>query len=245
MKLKLFFLFSMLYVSISCSNTESKNELAFYVSPEGSDTQNGKSAETAFATLEKARNAIRELKQSKELDKTVTVYLQGGTYQLSKPFVLTAEDSGTEEFPITYSAYKNEEPIISGGLKVRNWTETKLNDYDVLVSDLSNLEGYAPFEQLWVNSHRAIQARTPNSGYLKVPLTQGEDTKEVRRSSTYDFSYLPTDEHYLKDVNEGVAVVFNKWLEYHMPIDSIDRQNHKIVATKKVVGPLKVMMITI
>ena len=235
MKNPLFILaFALLVVFTSCADkTAPKNEIAFYIALDGNDSQTGRSIKNSFATLEKARHAIRELKQKDEINKPVKVYLKGGTYQLSEPFVLTTEDSGTEAFPITYSAYENEKPIISGGLQVNEWTKTELNGHSVLVSDVSKIERYAPFEQLWVNGHRAIQARTPNSGYLKVPTTQGEDTKEVRRSSSYDFSYTQADEHYLDDAADGVAVVFNKWLEYHMPIDRIDRQNKKIFSTKK------------
>lgn len=235
MKNQLVIIFTVLLVGLtSCIDKRvSKNEIAFYVSLNGSDSQNGTSIESSFATLEKARNTIRELSQKGELNKPVNVYLQGDTYHISQPFILTPEDSGTEEFPITYRAYENGKPIISGGLQVSEWTKTELNGYEVLVSDLSKIERYAPFEQLWVNSHRAIQARTPNSGYLKVPTTQGADTKELRRSSSYDFAYTQSDEHYLEDVEDGVAVVFNKWLEYHMPIDHIDRENKKIFSTKK------------
>lgn len=234
MKYILMLIAGLAFIVSSCDNDRyPSNEIAFYVSPDGSDSQNGTSIQSPFATLEKVRNTIREIKQKGELNKPVNVYLQGGTYQLPKPFVLSAEDSGNEEFPITYRAHENEKPILSGGLQVSEWTKAELNGHSVLVSDVSKIEGYAPFEQLWVNSHRAIQARTPNSGYLKVPMNQGADTKEVRRRSTYDFLYTEEDEQYLEGVDDGVAVVFNKWLEYHMPIDRIDRQNKKIVSTKK------------
>ncbi|QWX84986.1 right-handed parallel beta-helix repeat-containing protein [Cellulophaga sp. HaHaR_3_176] len=223
----LFFVFS------SCINSDSKNEIIFYVSLDGNDTQSGTSIEESFKSLEKARNVIRDLKQNGEINKPVTVYIKGGTYQLSKPFILKNEDSGTENHPITYSNYNNEKAIISGGLQVTEWEKTKLNNYTVMVSDLSKIQGYVPFEQLWINNQRVTQARTPNSGYLKVPALQGEDTVNERRSSSYDFSYKKTDEHYFDTIDDGVAVVFNKWLEYHMPIDKIDRENKKIISTKK------------
>lgn len=230
MKSHLIFLIGTVFVLL----TACTNETTFYVSPNGSDSQNGTSVESSFATLQKARDAVRLLKQKDELKSPITVNVLGGTYQLSEPLVFTNDDSGTKEFPITYRAYENEKPIISGGKAVRNWTEMKLNGHRVFVTDLSALtSGYIPFEQLWVNGHRAVQARTPNTGYLKVSAKQGEDTKTLRRSSSYDFSYTPQDEHFLDGVEDGVAVVFNKWLEYHMPIDSIDRQNKMIVATKK------------
>lgn len=230
---KLFFLVSIVFVLTSCVSKTTSNETVFYVSLEGSDSNSGASAESSFATLEKARNSIREHKMAGDLKSPIKVYVRGGTYQLSKPFILNAEDSGTEKNPITYLAFENEKPILSGGKTVSNWTKTDLNGHSVLVADLSKLsEQYIKFEQLWVNGHRAIQARTPNSGYLKVPTAQGVDTKDNTRSSTNDFSYYQKDEHYFEGIDDGVAVVFNKWLEYHMPIDRIDRKNKMIVATK-------------
>ena len=85
---------------------------------------------------------------------------------------------------------------------------------------------------LWVNDHRAIQARTPNSGYLRVPENQGADTKEVRREKSYDFYYKVEDETYLEHAEDVVAVVFNKWFKYHMPLDKINKANKKISSTK-------------
>ena len=227
----IYILVAMLYLA-SCA-TDS-NEIAFYVSPEGESSNEGTSINSPFATLEQARNAIRDLKKDGGLIKPVTVYLRGGLYLRSAPFVLTSEDSGTEEFPVTYQSYADEKPVISGGKTVKDWNSATLNGKSVMVADLSQLKGgYTAFEQLWVNRHRAIQARTPNTGYLKVPNSQGEDTQTLRRERSYDFSYDPADEELLDGVEDGVAVVFNKWLEYHMPIDKIDRENKKIFSTKK------------
>lgn len=223
-----------LFFFASCDIKTESVEIAFYVSPEGEDANKGTSAESPFATLEQARDAIRNLKRAGGLTKPVRVYLRGGLYVRAKPFVLTSEDSGTDEFPVTYRSYADEKPVISGGKQVKEWNNTTLNGHKVVVADLSQLkDGYTPFEQLWVNGRRAIQARTPNSGYLKVPNSQGADTKTLRRERSYDFSYDPDDEQLLDGADDGVAVVFNKWLEYHMPIDRIDHKNKKIVSTKK------------
>ena len=198
MKGQLFFIFQ------SCSyKTEAKDEIAFYISLNVNDSQNGKSIENSFATIEKARNTIRNLKKNGKLNKSETVYLQGGSYQISKPIILTAEDSGTEEFPITYHEYENEKPITNGGLPVREWTNTKLNGCNLLVSNLSKIERYVLFEQLWVNSYSAVQTRITNNGYLKVSNTKGDDTKYLKRNSTYNFAYYKKDEAYFKDPVNG------------------------------------------
>lgn len=235
MKSQIIFLVGALFFTLfSCVNeTTSINEKALYVSPDGDDTNPG-TIEKPYKSLQKARDEIRALKMEGELKSPVTVYMYGGTYELSEPFILKAKDSGTKDLLISYRAYNNEKPIISGGREVDNWTKTKLNGHNVLVSDLSKMpDGYTPFEQLWVNGHRAVQARTPNSGYLKVRSDQKVDPSLKDRGTGYDLSYNPSDEHLFDGMNGGVAVVFNKWLEYHMPIDQIDRKNKLIVCTKK------------
>ncbi|HUX59330.1 MAG TPA: right-handed parallel beta-helix repeat-containing protein [Bacteroidales bacterium] len=212
------------------------SEKAFYVSPDGSDSQSGTSVSKPFATLQKARDAIRTLRMEGELKLPVTVYLRGGTYELLEPFILKTEDCGTEACKITYRAYKNEKPIISGGKEVLVWTETDLNGNKVLVSDLSSLpEGYTPFEQLWVNGHRAVQARTPNSGYLRIKFDESVITSmtEGLQGSMESLPYLPEDEHNFEGIGDGVVVAFYKWLEFHLPIDRIDRENDEIIFAGK------------
>ena len=75
----------------------------FHVAPTGSDGSPGTAAEP-FATLERARDAIRELKKAGSLTEPVNVIVQGGTYQLTKPLELTKADSGTAAVPVVYRA---------------------------------------------------------------------------------------------------------------------------------------------
>ncbi len=100
----------------------------FYVAPNGNDAWSGAipapnrtKTDGPFATLARARNAVRALKrkQGGALKQPATVFLRGGTYFLSEPFVLTPEDSGTAACPVTYAAYKNEAPSLSGGQVLR------------------------------------------------------------------------------------------------------------------------------
>jgi len=98
------------------------NSKAFFcVSPQGQDTDPG-TLERPFATLERARQAVRELKQSSGLPPGgVTVWLREGTYHLSGSFTLTQEDSGAPEAPLTWSAYQGEPVRLSGGRPVTDW----------------------------------------------------------------------------------------------------------------------------
>jgi hypothetical protein len=57
-----------------------------FVAPNGNDKNSG-TIDKPFATIAKAKEAIRELKKNKGLDKDdVTVFLRGGNYQLTNSF---------------------------------------------------------------------------------------------------------------------------------------------------------------
>ena len=92
------------------------------MSPTGDD-QNPGTSERPFRTLERARDAIRERRETEPLPPGgVTVVVQGGVYpRLSQSFSLTAEDSGTEESPIVYCAASGEEPVLRGGQAISNF----------------------------------------------------------------------------------------------------------------------------
>ncbi|MBT3374482.1 MAG: hypothetical protein HN742_07720 [Lentisphaerae bacterium] len=98
---------------------DKSNTTVYYVCADGADANPG-TREQPFATLERARDAIRELKtQSGGMpDGGVTVVLRGGVYSRTATFELTAEDSGTADAPVVYaSAPKDgEEALLCGGL---------------------------------------------------------------------------------------------------------------------------------
>jgi len=177
----------------------------FYVSPNGNDSWSGRLAspnrtrtDGPFATLERARDAIRALKKQGGLpDSGVTVWLRGGTYTQLTPFELTAEDSGTPQSPITYSAYRNEQVRLVGGKRVTGWQPVKDDAVlrrlppaargKVLVADL-RAQGITDFGQmlrrgfgssaavpagleLFYNGKPMPLARYPNEGWLKIATT--------------------------------------------------------------------------
>jgi hypothetical protein len=88
---------------------------SFFVSPDGSDTNTG-SIDLPFATLQRARDAIRGLKAADRYPlEGVVIEIRGGEYALSQTFELTEEDSGKEKSPVIYRAYIGEKVIVHGG----------------------------------------------------------------------------------------------------------------------------------
>ena len=92
-----------------------------YVAPNGADTNPGTRSKP-FATLERARDALRELTAKAGIHSAgATVWLRGGTYAREKPFELTAADSGSAKSTICYRAYPDESVRILGGRVLRHF----------------------------------------------------------------------------------------------------------------------------
>lgn len=94
---------TLLLASASLAFGDNRN-IAFYVSLSGNDSWSGKYPEPnkdktdgPFATLEKAREAIRDSKRETGLPSGgVTVYVRGGVYSFTETFLLTEADAGPE-----------------------------------------------------------------------------------------------------------------------------------------------------
>lgn len=101
------------------SVSASTGKITYFVAADASPDGDG-SMEHPFATIEEARDAIRELKANGVYPENgVTVYFREGEYRRTDTFTLTAEDSGTETGPIVYSAYNDEEVNFVGGASLR------------------------------------------------------------------------------------------------------------------------------
>jgi len=92
-----------------------------FVAPGGSDANPGSKAKP-FATLERARDAVRELKSGGKIPKDgLTVWLRGGDYLRTNAFELSAADSGSPNAPIVWRAYADEFVRLLGGRRLTNF----------------------------------------------------------------------------------------------------------------------------
>lgn len=83
-----------------------------FVSPKGAD-QNSGSSEAPFASLARARDAVRE----RDRNKGAVIQLLGGVYSLDSPFSLRTNDGGSDEAPIIYQATPGVSVRITGGIE--------------------------------------------------------------------------------------------------------------------------------
>ncbi len=145
----------------------------YYVAPGGHDVWSGKFArpnesgtDGPFATLARARDAVREGKAGAGLKRPVMVLLGGGVYTLQEGVTFGPEDSGTEQYSITYAAFPGEKAVLSGGQKISGW---KKGVGKIWTAELPEVKaGGWYFRQLFINGRRAVRARTPNADD-KVP----------------------------------------------------------------------------
>lgn len=138
-----------------------------YVAPSGNDAWSGKLAapnatktDGPLASLTGARDAIRKLKAAGPLTAPVEVRLRGGLYRPTEALALDPQDSGTATCPITYRAYPNETPILSGGVPISGFKpwQGKI----VCAALPASLPEETYFRSLFVDGERMIRARYPN-----------------------------------------------------------------------------------
>ena len=206
----------------------------FYVSPTGTDAANGNSLETPFATLERARQAVRQLKEAGKLHKPVEVNLRGGNYSIRQPIKFTHEDSGTEKSPITYQAYQDEEVILNGGKVIKDWKHYKNGIWVTKLTDVK--KGNWQFRQLFVNGGKRTRARFPNQGFLRVKGFPDGGPDIHYHTDIQRFEYAQGDINPdWKNLGDVEVIVYHFWTDSHLPIQSVDPET-RIVTFKHKAG---------
>ncbi len=103
-----------------------------HVSPGGDDKNPGTRARP-FASLERARQAVRALEKNGLPKGGVTVWLRGGVYARSESFTLSGEqDSGTKEAPIIWRGAPGEDVRLIGGKAIPPSAFKPVTDKDAL-----------------------------------------------------------------------------------------------------------------
>ncbi len=167
---------------------------AFFVSPSGNDSWTGtlsapNSANTdgPFKTFHKARTTVQTV--NKTGLRQIVVQFRAGTYFLQGTEKFTATDSGTASTQIVYENFLNEVPVISGGVRVMNWTNTTGNTWKTTLPAAST----QVFENLFYNGVRRLRPRvgTGTLGtFLRILSTVYSPTATAN-CSVQDMTQLP------------------------------------------------------
>ena len=204
----------------------------FYVATGGTAAGQG-TKEQPFATIEQARDAIRELKKAGPLKEPVTVRVRGGVYALTQAMVFGPEDSGTALCPVTYTTDGNEPVVLDGGRRVSGWRK---HDGKLWVADLPDVtHGLWTFRQLYVNGEQRTRARTPNTGFLRVAgCPQGTPKKGDYHKDCDAFEFASGDIHAdWANRSDVEVIVYHFWTDSHLPIKAVDATSNLVTFAHK------------
>ncbi len=193
-------------------------EQTFYVAPDGNDANFG-TKEKPFASVAKARDAIRLFRQANpNTDKLLIVVLRGGTYFFEEPLRLTAVDSGTEQSPTIYEAYKDEPVIFSGGRTITHFLETAPGRWEAIIPEVA--EGTWFFSQLYVNNRRCLRPVLPVDSYYTIAEAVPPET-EGGKPDTFRFREGEFDPRW-KNPEDIEINTFHRWTMDHLRLKAVD-----------------------
>lgn len=198
----------------------------FYVATDGDDADAG-SADAPFATLARAQRAVRQRIAADEADGDITVEIGGGRYELAEPIRFGPGDGdGEGRFAVIYRSAKDATPVFSGGRVVDGWKAGADGVWRTTIAAVRD-DGWR-FNELFVNGKRAIRARYPNAGYLRVEKV-GDDKRT-------NFIYAKGDLAPLADPGSMRLVFLHDWSISRVAVKSIDGAT-RTLTTKHNVGP--------
>jgi hypothetical protein len=212
----------------------------FHVALDGDDhwsgtiaSPNRRKSDGPFATINRAVEACRDWRKAHVDSSTakLTILIAPGVYPQPQPLTLKPEDSH-----LVIGAASKEMPVLSGGLRITNWKQMDRDGKTVWAAAVPNHEQWN-FRELWMNGRRAVRARYPNQGYLKVAGLVDPAPEWTKGQSR--FQYNPGDLKAWNGLNEGEIVVMNRWSDSRLPITRIDEAQHVISFGKRSVFALE------
>ncbi len=230
-----------------------------HVATRGDDRWSGVSSEPnenrtdgPLATLEGARDRLRQLRRDGEVGNCpVTIWIQGGTYELSRPLALTKEDSGSSAAPVVYRAVPGEEVRLLGGRVLNGWQT--VTDAGVLRRLDAAARGQVQEAQLpadvvnqltpiqpgstWATSEPGVElffqdrpmtlSRWPNDGFIKILDVHGPTPVDVRGTKGCKEGILEYDSDRPRRWQDEPEVMvhgywFWDWADQRLRVESID-----------------------
>ena len=188
-----------------------------------------------FATLARARDAVRELTaRIRSRDATpegeIRVEVRGGRYYLPEPLALGPTDSGSAGCPVTYAAYAGEEPILSGGVRLTGWQPFARQILRCELPDGVRGE-LARFRQLVLDGARQRRARWPKFD-PENPIHGGWAFVEPGRGGQPQRLRLPAGTFRRRWANPRQVEVnvypYKGWCNCIVPVASIDEASRTI-----------------
>lgn len=202
----------------------------FYVAPGGADTWSGRLSEPnsersdgPFASLARARDAVREVKTREEA-KDIVVQIRDGICRLDETVVFGVEDSGDGEATITYEAYPGETPVFHSDIEIGGWAKLEGKTPSlpqaargkVWVTDAPKVNG-APWRFFTLYDSEGRLPRARSEGFIPVESTTAKVSKDLLHFPPGKLKAWPN----LEDV-EIVVRPHHAWVLNILPLASVN-----------------------
>lgn len=233
----------------------------FHVSPQGIDSASGNRT-APFATLEKARDAVRESRKKNPAEAS-TVWLSGGDYFLKSPLELGSEDSGTASAPAIWRAVEGATPRLVPSRKlaatdfkpvtdpattarVAEEAQGKMVALDLRFLGVKHSKAYpdvfggnGDLLDLFIDGNRQSLSRFPNQGYMtmKQVLANGSAKNGEPGIFEYREEFYGAHARWAKALDHGVWLKGYwriPWQNEAIRIASIDTDKHSVTFAKGV-----------
>jgi hypothetical protein len=162
-------------------------------------------------TLMAARDAVRAWRAAGHTDEAATIRLSRGEYLLTEPLSLSSQDGNA-----TWETPDADNTLIIGGRRITHFTTDP--------TGLWHAQTGLRFEQLYVNRLRAMRARWPVDGFLKMESVQQKDLPNGKALLTVklpatDLVSLAANPNSLRGAE---IFVFHKWDTSRYRVSSVD-----------------------
>jgi len=208
-----------------------------YVAPNGRADWSGSLADAKadqsdgpLPSIVAARDLIRAGRARGEWpDEAITVLVRGGTYHLTETIVFEAQDSGSPGKPVTYAAYGDEKPVLSGGRLITGWRAGEVNSKACWVATIpGGKHGRWYFRQLFVNGQRRHRPRVPQEGYYRLAALPNPPSGQKKKPTSDTAYFRPGDLRNWRNLADVEYVSMEVWDESHLFLKEIDEAAHRV-----------------
>lgn len=192
-----------------------KDDVSYYVAPDGSDTAPG-TAENPLASIQKAIDLITRA-SGDSVD--YRIVLKEGMHTLHEPVVI--DESLGKAGKLTLCPDGESAPVVSGGKRIEGkWVEVEDHHWVVQVED--------EFNQLFAGDDRLTRARWPNGPEYIHPIEVRVGERYMQFGNEVNLDFHPN--------GETLLCATGQWHFIRQKIESTDQQDRSIRTTGEI-GP--------
>jgi len=192
------------------SKPKVKSVTDIYVSTTGSDRNSGVK-DKPLASLHGALRKARELRRLNDpaINDGIRILISKGLYRLDEPVLIRPEDSGTADSPTQIIA--NGKVVFSGGATIGGWrkatgiipglpSNAKGKVWVASIPDFAGVD--LQFRQLWVNGHKAVNAKYYNGDEMGRILSWNASQETCK---------IPLPGHISLNYTKGMEMLIHQW----------------------------------